>query len=71
MAASLHLVFSQGNSSRTVAVSEPKAALTRGEVQKAMEDIVSLRTLLAGKKPVDAVKAAYLSEIVITELDAA
>lgn len=68
MAAKLHLVFSQGTSSKTLTVNQPNENLTKAQVQQVMEDIVNRKALLAKEKPVDGIKKAYLSDVKITEL---
>lgn len=71
MAADLHLVFSRDKSSRTLTITDPASDLTKSQVLKAMENIVSRRAILSNNQAVDGAKAAYLSEVVITELDEA
>lgn len=71
MSASLHLVFTQGTASKTLTITEPNLNLTKPEAIKVMENIIAKKVYLANNMPVTAVKDAYLSEVVITELEAA
>ena len=69
MSADLHLVFSHDKSSRTLTITEPNPNLTKAKVLKAMENMVARKAILANKQVVDGVKTAYLSEVIVTELN--
>ncbi len=69
MSADLHLVFSRDKSSRTLTIIEPNPNLTKAKVLKAMENMVAHKAILANKQVVDGVKTAYLSEVIVTELN--
>lgn len=71
MSANLQLVFSAGKSSRTLSITEPNTALTKAQVLSAMDRIIAQKAILATSQPVEGAKDAYLSEVIITELDAA
>ena len=67
MSADLHLVFSRDKSSRTLTITEPNPNLTKAKVLKA--NMVARKAILANKQVVDGVKTAYLSEVIVTELN--
>ena len=69
MAADLHLVFSRDKARRTLTITNPSERLTKAQVLKAMNSIIARHAVLASGEAVDGVKDAYLSEVVITELD--
>ena len=69
MSADLHLVFSRDKASRTLTITEPNPSLTKAKVLKAMENMVARKAILANKQVVDGVKTAYLSEVIVTELN--
>lgn len=69
MSADLHLVFSRDKSNRTLTITEPNPNLTKAKVLKAMENMVARKAILANKQVVDGVKTAYLSEVIVTELN--
>ena len=56
-------------SSRTLTITEPNPNLTKAKVLKAMENMVAHKAILANKQVVDGVKTAYLSEVIVTELN--
>ena len=71
MSADLHLVFSRDKSSRILTITDPNPNLTKAKVLKAMENMVAHKAILANKhkQVVDGVKTAYLSEVIVTELN--
>ena len=71
MSANLQLVFSRDKSHRTLSITEPNANLTKAQVLSAMQRLVDHKVILSNSQPVDGVKNAYLSEVIITELEAA
>ncbi len=71
MSANLQLVFSRDKSRRTLSITEPSSELTKAQVLAAMEKLIAHQAILTKNQPVDTAKDAYLSEVIITELEAA
>ncbi|MGM9539532.1 DUF2922 domain-containing protein [Anaerovibrio sp.] len=69
MPASLHLVFTKGTSTKTIIISEPNPNLKKAQAYEAMQAIVDKKAVLAAGEPVDGIKKAYLSEVIVTELE--
>lgn len=69
MAATLHLVFSKGTGSKTITISNPNPNLTKAEAFEAMQEIVDKKAVLVNNVPVDGIKKAYYSDVIVTELE--
>lgn len=69
MAATLHLVFSKGTGSKTITISNPNPNLTKAEAFEAMQEIVDKKAVLVSNVPVDGIKKAYYSDVIVTELE--
>ena len=69
MAATLHLVFSNGTGSKTITISDPKPNLTKAQAYEAMQAIVDKKAVLVKDVPVDGIKKAYYSDVIVTELE--
>ena len=69
MAAKLHLVFSKGTGSKTITISNPNPNLTKAEAFEAMQEIVDKKAVLVNNVPVDGIKKAYYSDVIVTELE--
>ena len=69
MAATLHLVFSKGTGSKTITISDPNPNLTKAEAFEAMQEIVDKKAVLVNNVPVDGIKKAYYSDVIVTELE--
>ena len=71
MAATLHLVFSKGTGSKTITISDPNPHLTRAQAYEAMQAIVDKKAVQVNSVPVDGIKKAYYSDVIVTELETA
>ena len=69
MAATLHLVFSKGTGSKTITISGPNPNLTKAQAYEAMQAIVDTKAVLVKDVPVDGIKKAYYSDVIVTELE--
>ena len=69
MAAKLHLVFSKGTGSKTITIINPNPNLTKAEAFEAMQEIVDKKAVLVNNVPVDGIKKAYYSDVIVTELE--
>ena len=69
MAATLHLVFSKGTGYKTITISNPNPNLTKAEAFEAMQEIVDKKAVLVNNVPVDGIKKAYYSDVIVTELE--
>ena len=69
MAATLHLVFSKGTGSKTITISDPNPNLNKAQAYEAMQAIVDKKAVLVKDVPVDGIKKAYYSDIIVTELE--
>ena len=69
MSANHHLVFSRNKSSQTLIITDQNSNLIKVKVLKAMKNMVAHKAILANKQVVDGVKTAYLSEVIVTELN--
>lgn len=69
MSANHHLVFSRHKSSQTLIITDQNSNLIKVKVLKAMKNMVAHKAILANKQVVDGVKTAYLSEVIVTELN--
>ena len=69
MAATLHLVFSKGTGSKTITISNPNPNLTKAEAFEAMQEIEDKKAVLVNNVPVDGIKKAYYSDVIVTELE--
>lgn len=64
-----HLVFSHNKSNQTLTITDQNSNLIKVKVLKAMKNMVAHKAILANKQVVDGVKTAYLSEVIVTELN--
>ena len=64
-----HLVFSHNKSNQTLTITDQNSNLIKVKVLKAMKNMVAHKSILANKQVVDGVKTAYLSEVIVTELN--
>ena len=71
MATTLHLVFSKGTGSKTITISDPNPNLKRAQAYEVMQEIVDKHAVKAGDVPVDGIKKAYYSDVIVTELEGA
>ena len=71
MAATLHLVFSKGTGSKPITISDPNPHLTRAQAYEAMQAIVDKKAVQVNSVPVDGIKKAYYSDVIVTELETA
>ena len=69
MAATLHLVFSKGTGSKTITISDPNPNLKKSEAFEVMQEIVDKKAVLVSDVPVDGIKKAYYSDVIVTELE--
>ena len=64
-----HLVFSHNKSNQTLTITDQNSNLIKVKVLKAMKNMVAHKAILANQQVVDGVKTAYLSEVIVTELN--
>ena len=69
MAATLHLVFRKGTGSKTITISDPNPNRTKAQAYEAMQAIVDKKAVLVKDVPVDGIKKAYYSDVIVTELE--
>lgn len=70
MASKLNMVFTRGNTTKTISLSNPREDLTAGEVQGVMQKILDrqLFTFDDEQGALDGIKRAYIRDSVIREL---
>ena len=70
MAKKLNMVFTRGESStKTITISDPNPNLNRAQAYEAMQAIVDKKAVLVKDVPVDGIKKAYYSDVIVTELE--
>ena len=71
MAKKLNMVFTRGESgTKTISLAEPKDGITASEVKGVMQNIVDKDVFQFDDGfPIDGIKKAYYSDVIVTELE--